>query len=375
MGLLDHGRRWASLRTRSRVWLLELTEDYFETLLLRRPDIALVFAGGICRQFRDMESRLSLEILETQRQLDTLSKMIGESEKNVPELEGQLSVPAQTDRGSERPVVRPGAPRLYIRTLGHFRVWRDEVPIEEQEWRGCQPKLLLKAIITRPTPVSKYVLMEDLWPEAPPETGEANFKFVLYQLRRTLEPELPKGFRSSYISLKGGIVTLDRTLCQVDLDKFLSLSEQGRKAQDIGDLKSAHSFHKAASELYKGDFLSEDLYTPWVTLRRQDVQKRYINVLRRMAEFYEKEGNSKKAIECHTRIIRMDPLFEYSYQRLMLLYSQRGQRAIALKVFEDLKRYLDEEFSVLPDKLTISIYEKIVSECHAYVKNGSQIVR
>jgi DNA-binding SARP family transcriptional activator len=154
-------------------------------------------------------------------------------------------------------------------------------------------------------------------------------------------------------------VTLDRGLCQVDLDSFLSLSERGRKAADRGDLKRAQFLYNAAIELYKGDLLLEDLYAPWVTLRRQEVQKTYIAVLLRMAELYQNEGNSKKAIECHTKIIETDPLFEQSCQRLMLLYSQRGQRAMAIRVFEDFKRYLYEELTACPDKLTISIYERI----------------
>ena len=172
---------------------------------------------------------------------------------------------------------------------------------------------------------------------------------------------MPRGARSSYIILKTGVVTLDRTLCGIDLDNFLLLFEKGRKAAEYGALKSAHFFLSAARDLYRGDFLPEDLYVSWAAFKRQELQKSYIDLLVRSAELYESEGNSKKAIECHTRIIEIDPLFEKSYQRLMLLYSQRGQCATALKVFEDFKKYLWEEFGVRPDKLTVSIYESVLN--------------
>jgi len=359
MSMLDSGRRSTSLRTRSRVRLLELMKDDFDTLLFRYPYLAWLIAKGMCRRYRDLENKLCSETQAIEHQLGALLKKTGKSEQYVAGPEGRLSGAEQGDRESQRSIVWPGVPRLYIRTLGDFQVLRGGFPIEEHEWKGNQPKLLLKAIITSPTTVSKYVLIEELWPEAAPETGEANFKFVLHQLRKTLEPGLPTGFRSSYICLKGGLVTVDRELCQIDLDSFLSLSERGRKAADSGDFKRARFLYDAAVELYKGDLLPEDLYTPWVTLKREEVRKRYIDLLLRTAELYQNEGNSKKAIECHTSIIEADPLFEPSYQRLMLLYSQRGRKAMAVRIFEDLTKLLYEELGISPDKLTISIYERI----------------
>jgi CRP-like cAMP-binding protein len=196
MTLLDSGRRSTSLRTRLRVRLLELIKDDFETLLFRYPYLAWLIAKGMCRRYRDLENKLCCEIQETKHRLGAPLKTSGKSEQDAPGLEGQLSGAEQRDRGSERSVVWPGVPRLYISTFGHFQVWRGGSRIEEHEWKGNHAKLLLKAIIARPATVSKYVLIEDLWPEAAPETGEANFKFVLHHLRKTLEPGLSTGFRS-----------------------------------------------------------------------------------------------------------------------------------------------------------------------------------
>ncbi|MGA2939826.1 MAG: BTAD domain-containing putative transcriptional regulator [Syntrophobacteraceae bacterium] len=366
MCLLDSGRRSTSLRTRSRVRLLELSKDDFDTLLFRYPYFAWLIAKRMCRRYRDLENNLCSEIQEIKHHLGELLKTAGKSEQDVPGPEGQLLRTEQRESESERSIVWPGVPRLYIRTLGDFQVWRGGSRIGEHEWKGNQPKLLLKAIISRPAAVPKYVLIEELWPEAAPETGEANFKSVLHQLRKNLEPDSPKGFRSSYISLKGSLVTLDRVFCEVDLDSFLSQSERGRVAADRGNLKRAKFFYDAAIELYKGDFLPQDLYTPWITLIREEVRKRYIDLLLRRAELYQNEGNSKKAIECHTRIIEADPLFELSYQRLMLLYSQRGRRAMALRIFGDFTRHLYEDLGTCPDKLTISIYERIAGSSSLY---------
>jgi DNA-binding SARP family transcriptional activator len=88
--------------------------------------------------------------------------------------------------------------------------------VEEKEWEGRQPQLLLKAIIAHGLKgVPKDVLMEDLWPEASPDLTEKNFKVNLHRLRKVLEPAMDKTFGSSYVHLKANLVSLDPELCQV----------------------------------------------------------------------------------------------------------------------------------------------------------------
>ncbi len=177
------------------------------------------------------------------------------------------------------------------------RLFRDETPVEESEWEANQPKLLLKAIIAhRPRGVPKDVLIEALWPEVSPVSGERNFKVILHRLRRTLEPEIDKDFGSSYVHLKANLVFLDEELCHVDLDDFLSCRRRGEKKDEEGDIKSAIVLYKQAIDLYAGDFLPEDLYVPWVAAKREELQTLYLNLLFRIAELYEKTRQSQ---ECH----------------------------------------------------------------------------
>lgn len=139
----------------------------------------------------------------------------------------------------------------------------------------------------------KDVLIEALWPEVSPVSGERNFKVILHRLRKTLEPEMSKDFGSSYIHLKANLVSLDEELCRIDLDDFLSLCRRGSQKQEEGDIKSAIALFKQALDLYSGDFLAEDLYAPWAEARRNDLRERYLNLLFRTAELLEKQGTSK----------------------------------------------------------------------------------
>jgi LuxR family transcriptional regulator, maltose regulon positive regulatory protein len=261
----------------------------------------------------------------------------------------------------KRAIHRSGVPRVIIKTFGGFQLFRDEIPLEESAWEAIQPKLLLKAIIAhRSHGVPKDVLIEALWPDVPPVSGERNFKVILHRLRKTLEPEMDKNFGSSYIHLKANLVSLDEELCHIDIDDFYSLCRRGERKQEEGDIKSAVALFKQAVDLYTGDFLAEDLYASWADAKRNELRDRYIGLLYRVGELLEKQGNLKSANEYYKHIIQLDPTLEPAYQQLILNYANRGMRSAALKTYEDCIRVLRKELDIEPDALTTSLYKRVL---------------
>ena len=67
-----------------------------------------------------------------------------------------------------------------------------------------------------------------------------------------------------------------------------------------------------------------------------------------------------EASEYYKMIIKTDPVCEAAYQKLMLIYSNGGMRAEALKVYEDCRKTLEREIGVEPGRLTSSIYRRII---------------
>ena len=250
--------------------------------------------------------------------------------------------------------------RLDIRTLGGFRLRRDQEPINEAVWEGKQPKLLLKALVAHGTSeVPKDVLLEALWPEGDPEVTEKNFRVGLHRLRKALEPELDKDFGSSYIHTADRLLSLDPELCRVDVTEFLSLYKSGENQQVQGNLNQAITFYKKATALYGGDFLPEEPYLPWVEKRREELRGTYLDLLERVSRFYENQGTLGRAIEYCKKAIQADPLLEPAYRRLMTLYARRGMRAEALRTYEACKKALARELDTAPEEVTTAIFRKI----------------
>jgi len=350
------GVRSATVRTLTLVKLLELKRDDFEALLLRRPSVAYAIAQGLTQRMLNSESSFLRTLAEKDRQLSKVREP-----DHITETEGHDPEPVDGQADEQHRTSGPGIPRIQIKTFGNFQVFRGEALIGEQEWKAKQRKLLLKAIITRGAKgVPKDVLIEDLWPEISPISADSNFKVLLHRLRKTLEPSMDKALGSSYVVFKENLVSLRKDLCQVDLDEFLILRHRGEKAEDAGDTRRAMLCYRSCIELYRGDFLSEDLYVPWAEPKRNELRTIYIDLLYRAAELYERQGSSKKAIECYKLIIKTDPAREEVYQKLMLIYSNRGMRAEALKVYEECKSALEDQVGAEPCRLTVSIHKKIM---------------
>jgi DNA-binding SARP family transcriptional activator len=267
---------------------------------------------------------------------------------------------ARKAREVQQAIHRAGLPRLRLQTLGGFRLWRGDEEVADSEWGGHQPQLLLKALLARgATRVPQDLLIEDLWPEVSPQESERRFKVNLHRLRKTLEPRLVRSLGSSYLHLQANFLSLDKEI-YVDVEDFLTLCQEGERLEAQGEGKQAQLCFQQAVDLYGGDFLAEERYISWVERKRLELQSRYLEVLQRLAGLHVRRGHVRAAIKCYKQVISTDPLAESAYQKLMLLYDQRGRRTAALRVYRDCQEAMREGLDAHPDRATTAIYRKIL---------------
>ncbi len=250
--------------------------------------------------------------------------------------------------------------RIQINVLGKFKLLRGETPITEKEWSAAKkPQMLLKALITRGVEnVPMDLIIDDLWPDSSPEDGKRNFKVVLHRLRKILG--YPASSLNSYVLFEMNSASLNRNMVRLDIEQFLDFCKRAREAEQSGDIRNSIECGKSAMELYRGDYLEDELYTSWTMQKRQEIRAVYTDILQHTASLYERQGNSRKSIELYKMLIKADPDREEAYRKLMLSYSHIGMRTEAIRVYEDCKRVLDVELGVDPDNLTTSLYRRIM---------------
>jgi DNA-binding SARP family transcriptional activator/CRP-like cAMP-binding protein len=349
MSLLNPGgTRSATVRAKTAARLIEISRADFESFLLGRPGIAYQIARNLCQRLVDSENRFIRALAEKNRKLAVLSKLITASvdDLEVPESSESISEP------------HADVSRIQVNVLGKFQIFRGETPLAARQLNARQPLTLLKALITREAEnVPRDLLIEDLWPGCSPSYGKRNFKVVLHRLRKLLG-HLKTG--ASYVRCERDLVSLNRSLVRMDIDEFLSLYKMARRAERAEDIRSAITFGNSAIELYRGDYLEEDLYAPWTMLKREEIRAVYMDILQRTAANYENQGSPRRAINLYKSIIKFDPSFEEAFRKLMLIYANLGMRTEAIRVYNDCRRSLIRELGVSPDKLTTSIYRRIM---------------
>jgi len=250
-----------------------------------------------------------------------------------------------------------GSTVLHIRMLGFFQVLRNQ---EILTWPTQKSKALFQILLVEP---GRFVptdqLVEYLWPDFPPRKAQNNLWVTISQLRRVLEPDLPPRARSSYIRKEGeGYRFNAESNYWLDCDEF---TKHLAIAQSANDLTARITAWEAARILVRGEYLDDDPYAEWVQLPRIQWQRRCEQMYVNLAEAYGRNGRFQQAITLSREILMMDNVNETAYRLLMSCHAALGERAVALKVYDEAVQALQDEIGVDPLPETTELAHQIKS--------------
>lgn len=138
---------------------------------------------------------------------------------------------------------------------------------------------------------------------------------------------------------------------------WIDVQEMERQAKEILSANH-HVISGLDPELYRGDLL-RDFYDEWVLEEREHYRALWIKALLQYAQALKSNGKYERAIATAQKIISIDPANERAYQQLIFCQSALGNRAEALKSYEEGKQRLMEQLGVEPSEDTIKLYEQI----------------
>lgn len=250
---------------------------------------------------------------------------------------------------------------LNIELFGEFRVWRGDDPIENGEWGRQKTRPLLKLLLTRPgRAFSRDEIMDALWPDASPKAADRSLRATVSLLRRVLESDLERGPDSKYILRQRSGYAFDHQAdCWVDAWEFEGHRKRAEAARRTGDLDKAVGEYRAALDLMGGEFLAEDLYEEWAVEVRQEWQKRYLDVLSKLAECLAQKGRYTEAMETCNRALAVDEYSENLHRQLMLYHYCAGEQALALQTYRGYAAKLAEELGTAPSTELARLKERI----------------
>ncbi|MFQ5796796.1 MAG: BTAD domain-containing putative transcriptional regulator, partial [Candidatus Bipolaricaulia bacterium] len=203
-------------------------------------------------------------------------------------------------------------------------------------------------------------LIDALFPDLDLDNATRNLHKRISELRRILEPDLNRGADSQFVLRVGGGYYFSETApCWMDTEAFHQHAESARELEAAELWSQALEQYRQAVELYRGDYLAEDLYEEWSIAPRERWRELYLTVLGRLAECHARLRNYPRAIEYCQRVIELDPYREAGYRQKMRYHYYAGERSEALNVYETCVKVLKDELDVEPAPETHELYLQI----------------
>lgn len=241
---------------------------------------------------------------------------------------------------------------FHIHLFGEFCIEDDQGQPLKLGIRKAQ--LLLAHLLLHPGQLRPRERLVDLfWPDAEEAKAERSLNQTIYVLRNLLEPKgTPKG---AYLITKQRAVQFNSDSdVWVDIHKFESLLKKSDQATDQEQIELLNQ----ATALYQGDLL-EGSYDDWCLEARESFRTLYINGLKTLIDHHAAQNEFDVAIDYAKQSLSKDPFQEETHRQLMYLHSASGDRAAALRQYQELEQMLQDELEVEPLPETIALYEEI----------------
>jgi DNA-binding SARP family transcriptional activator len=251
-------------------------------------------------------------------------------------------------------------PALRACFFGHFDLLCDGEVV--QLGRNGKALAILKYLLAqRGRPVSQDLLMGWLWPESNLKKARWSLNSAIHGLRKLLG-NCPSSAPVNYVLLEEGYYRLSPEIKLVsDVDEFDAGYEGGRRLERAGRAEEAVGEYEVAVELYRGDYLIEDLYEDWTMVERERLSNAYMDMLDRLAVHYMETGQLGESIQACYRVLEKDRCHEDSHRLLMRCYARLGQRGRALRQYRMCERILGQEYGTAPSPETRSLYRSLLA--------------
>ena len=260
----------------------------------------------------------------------------------------------ESDANDRRLQLRP-------RFFGHFELLCDDetMPLGRS---GKSLTILKYLLANRDRPVSQDHLMGWLWPESNLKKARWSLNSAVHGLRKVLG-SCPSSNDLNYVLLEEGYYRLGPSVrVTTDVDEFDAHYERGRRLEKARRVEEAAAEYERAVELYRGDYLVEDLYEDWTMVERERLANAYVDMLDRLAAHYMETGQLRESVSACYRVLEKDRCHEDTYRLLMRCYAKLGMRGRALRQYHLCEKTLGQEYGTIPSPETRSLYRRLLED-------------
>ncbi|WP_440097648.1 AfsR/SARP family transcriptional regulator [Streptosporangium sp. H16] len=207
--------------------------------------------------------------------------------------------------------------------------------------------------------VTKERLIDGVWGESPPKTAEQSVYTYVSGLRRTLDPDRdPRRPSRVLVSVSGGY-SLRLAPEQVDALVFERCLDLARKAHADNAYETALRSLNRAVGLWRGTCLS-GIPGPSAELERHRLGELRLTALELHTDLLLLLGRPQEAAARLVLLTSEHPLRERLRELYMIALYRCGRQVEALRVYQETRRLLAEEFGIQPHESLRRCHELIL---------------
>ncbi|MBE7555599.1 MAG: AAA family ATPase [Anaerolineales bacterium] len=249
--------------------------------------------------------------------------------------------------------------KLKLFFLGPPRIELNDESLELESRKGVA---LLAYLVVTAQSHSRDALSTLLWPDADQSRALSYLRHTLWSLKKTLGDSWLEISREQVGLRPEADMWLDVTAFQQHLKTPLNHNSSDKVSAETLPLLAE------AVELYRGDFLTgftlpdAPEFDEWQFFQMEALRQKLAGALERLVWGYSRQGNYETAIPYGRRWVALDPLHEPAQRHLMQLYGEVGQKAAALRQYEEYTALLEKELGLPPDEETTTLFEAIKAQ-------------
>lgn len=206
---------------------------------------------------------------------------------------------------------------------------------------------------------SRETLATLFWPDYEPASAYAYLRRTLWTLNQTPAARWLAADRETIALVRDADLWLDVAAYTTAL--ACSVAHPHASAALCPDCLAAL---RDAVELYRGDFLAgftvgdSAAFDEWQFFQAEQFRRQQANTLERLTHWYDDQQDFTAAIGYARRWLALDQTHEAAHCALMVLYARNGQRAAALRQYDECLRAL-KAAGVQPAAQTVALYQRL----------------
>jgi SARP family transcriptional regulator, regulator of embCAB operon len=243
-----------------------------------------------------------------------------------------------------------------VRLLGRLGVEHGQLWLDGSALPGRQGRIVLAHLALCHHPIARDDLADLVWPEALAASWERDLSAVVSKVRAALDSI---GLGSL---LHGAVGCYELQLppdARVDVEDAVRFVEDAESAWRAGDRDLALPAAATAANLARRPFLPADRGL-WIERRRDGLRAILLRALDLLTQCLAGGPHEHDAIRYAKEAVALDPYREAGYVQLMRLHVSQGNRAEALRTYEQCRDLLARDLGVDPSSQTEAAHREVL---------------